>query len=487
VSLLTSLAAYYKFDGSMADSAGGAGGTFTSPGSNTPSGAPANAYVTGKIGQGVRGQVQVANFTLGSQWSVSFWVNNPNQAALPIYGPTGTYAAQLINYAVFGTSAGIYWEQASPGGNSRFGFYDGVANAGSWFTAPAAFVHFVITYNAGTVQFWKDGVLDQTFTGRTNPGPHFNAVNQGYAGFLQQNGSLDELGFWNRPLTGSEIARLYNSGNALSHPFPDAPTIVSVSPAAGPRETAVTITGTGFVSGATVAFDGIPATSVVFVSATSITCVTPAHAAGAVNVVVRNPDLQTGTAINAFTYSAGLPSSSAGSRLLDLLPPGRLWELEAGSTLHRLMVGVGDEVDRVITRARDLFEETDPRTAIETIGDWERVLALPDEQVIAIPATLAQRRVAVTQKLVGRTGQNLSFFTALCAACGYPVNQIERFATSMLRVNGRVGARVYGEAWAYTMRITLNAPTAGALSVADFERVVRHATHAHIVVVFTYL
>ena len=495
MSLLTGLSAFYKFNGNGYDEVTAASGSFPTPGGSTPVGAPAQGYVTGKLSQGVQGQFALPGLGPGisSQWSASFWVKNPSQATLPM--AAGSYFGLLLNHATPSGSTGLIWEQASPGGQSRVCYFDASVAArvsGNWFTAPNAYVHVVWNFNAGAGELWINGVLDATFTGLVNVGA-LNMVNAGYGGVGWQNGSLDELGIWGgRILTSGEIARLYNAGNALSHPFPAAPVVTIVDPATGPATggAAVTITGTGFVSGATVAFDGIPATSVVFVSATSITCVTPAHAAGAVNVVVTNPDLQTGTAVNAFSYlavAAPPPVSSAGSRLLDLLPPGRLWQLEAGSFLHRLLVGIGDEVERVIVRARDLVEETDPRTATETIAEWERNLALPDEQVLSIPATLAGRRVAVTQKLVGRTGQDLQFFTALCAACGYPLNALDRYAAAMLRVNGRVGARLYGAAWAYSMRLTLNAPTAGALSTADFERVIRHVTHAHIVVVFTYL
>src|SRR6266849_2493375 len=48
----------------------------------------------------------------------------------------------------------------------------------------------------------------------------------------------------------------------------------------GEGVTAVTITGTNFVTGATVMFGGTGATSVVVVSATQITATTAAHAAG---------------------------------------------------------------------------------------------------------------------------------------------------------------------------------------------------------------
>lgn len=66
--------------------------------------------------------------------------------------------------------------------------------------------------------------------------------------------------------------------------------------------TSVAITGTGFGDGATVTFGGVAATSVVVVNHKLITCVTPAHANGAVNVVVTNLDTSTATGTGAFTY-----------------------------------------------------------------------------------------------------------------------------------------------------------------------------------------
>ena len=85
------------------------------------------------------------------------------------------------------------------------------------------------------------------------------------------------------------------------------PTVTAISPTSGSTSggTSVTITGTNFVSGATVSLGGSAATGVSVVSSTSITATTPAHAAGAVNVVVTNPDTQSGTLNSGFTYSSG--------------------------------------------------------------------------------------------------------------------------------------------------------------------------------------
>jgi hypothetical protein len=63
------------------------------------------------------------------------------------------------------------------------------------------------------------------------------------------------------------------------------------------------IKGTGFVDGLTVTFGGSDATSIVVVDAFTITCLTPAHAVGSVDVVVTNPDGQAATLTNGFAYS----------------------------------------------------------------------------------------------------------------------------------------------------------------------------------------
>jgi hypothetical protein len=64
----------------------------------------------------------------------------------------------------------------------------------------------------------------------------------------------------------------------------------------------VTINGTGFQNGATVTFGGAAATNIVVVNSTKITAKTPAHAAGAVNVTVTNPDTTSATLVNGYTY-----------------------------------------------------------------------------------------------------------------------------------------------------------------------------------------
>lgn len=86
-------------------------------------------------------------------------------------------------------------------------------------------------------------------------------------------------------------------------PLP-APTISEVKPNTGPTAggTLVIITGNNFNSGATVRIGGISATSVVVLSATEMTAVSPASIAGAKDVIVTNPDGQQAALSSAFKY-----------------------------------------------------------------------------------------------------------------------------------------------------------------------------------------
>jgi hypothetical protein len=80
--------------------------------------------------------------------------------------------------------------------------------------------------------------------------------------------------------------------------------------------TEVTVTGTGFLDGATVQFDGEEATDVVFVSSTELTCVTPVHAGGLVDVQVTNPNSVHATLVDGYGYWVVFTSNS----LSDITP-----------------------------------------------------------------------------------------------------------------------------------------------------------------------
>lgn len=180
-------------------------------------------------------------------------------------------------------------------------------------------------------------------------------------------------------------------------------------------------------------------------------------------------------------------SHAAYARMLKgLLPPGVLQRVEGDAVLTAALEAIADELVRIDARGKTLLAESDPRTATETLSDWERILSLPDERVTTIPGTTAGRRVAITQKLTGRGGQNYAFFEALCEACGYPLVSIVNYVADVFRVDDRVDSRVFDATFANTITFVLSPPTPGALPQADFERVIRHAVHAHVITSFLF-
>ena len=115
-------------------------------------------------------------------------------------------------------------------------------------------------------------------------------------------------------IVGKTMANLTANGPTWSFTTagtpPPSPTVTAISPTSGTTSggTPVTITGTGFIAGASVSIGGSPATNVNVSSSTSIIAITGARAAGVVNVVVTNPDARTGTLLNGYTYISPNPA-----------------------------------------------------------------------------------------------------------------------------------------------------------------------------------
>ena len=87
------------------------------------------------------------------------------------------------------------------------------------------------------------------------------------------------------------------------------PTLTSVAPSSGSTAgaTAVTLTGTNLTGATAVAFGGAAATGFTVNNATTLTATTPAHAAGAVSVVVTTAG-GTATLTNGYTYTVPAPT-----------------------------------------------------------------------------------------------------------------------------------------------------------------------------------
>ena len=183
-----------------------------------------------------------------------------------------------------------------------------------------------------------------------------------------------------------------------------------------------------------------------------------------------------------------MDGAAYGRALKKLLPPGPVWRLVTESVLSRLFHGTGDELARVEARGRTWVEETDPRTATETLAEWERMLGLPDEDILAIPGTNAERRRAIVQKLLRTGGQSPAYFVGLALACGWVVYVTEPFGATVARCGtARCGDPMNGTAWAFAWRVEVDSSLAGALSSDELERVLTRVKPAHTVIDFYYL
>jgi uncharacterized protein YmfQ (DUF2313 family) len=96
--------------------------------------------------------------------------------------------------------------------------------------------------------------------------------------------------------------------------------------------------------------------------------------------------------------------SSAYLQLLQrLLPKGKLWTVDPGSTLTKVLQAMADELARVDARSDVLLNEAKTTTTIELITDFEREYGLPDD-CFEIEDTITERQAVVNTKfkLIGR-------------------------------------------------------------------------------------
>jgi hypothetical protein len=101
------------------------------------------------------------------------------------------------------------------------------------------------------------------------------------------------------------------------------PVVSSVAPTSGPPAggTPVTITGSGFTGATSVRFAGQPATNVVVVSDTSITCKTPPAAEDEVATITVQTPGGSGTSAPLFTYTGSTGTADVFPAFVPIIPP----------------------------------------------------------------------------------------------------------------------------------------------------------------------
>jgi uncharacterized protein YmfQ (DUF2313 family) len=126
-----------------------------------------------------------------------------------------------------------------------------------------------------------------------------------------------------------------------------------------------------------------------------------------------------------------------GQQFALLFPTGPAWPTAEESVFQRTIRGIAAIFGLVAQRADDLLVvESDPRSTIELLEDWERAFGLPDP-CAAEPLTIADRQRTLVNRITAEGGQSVAFFKAVAAALGYTI-AVHEFSPFMCGVS-RVG------------------------------------------------
>ena len=114
--------------------------------------------------------------------------------------------------------------------------------------------------------------------------------------------------------------------------------VTNITPACGSAAggTAVTITGSNFLSGATVLIGGVAASNVVIVSSNTVTALTPTNNVGTKIISVTNTNSQFGAMTNGFTYVTALSFGGLGSITPAIEAATLTWSAGTGAASYRI-------------------------------------------------------------------------------------------------------------------------------------------------------
>src|SRR3990167_24511 len=124
------------------------------------------------------------------------------------------------------------------------------------------------------------------------------------------------------------------------------PTLASITPSSGAAAggTGFTLTGTNLTGATGITFDGVAATSVNVVNSTTVTGVTPAHAVGAVDVVITTPQ-GTATLTDGYEYlTTAVGQSAYGGKIACLNTDNNLIAATADNSTSIVWGGSGTNV-----------------------------------------------------------------------------------------------------------------------------------------------
>lgn len=211
--LSTSLVSYWNFDSdNSTDSVGGNDGTDNSM-----------SYSSGQIGDGADFDggssyisIPTSGFPSGnSARTINLWVYfntkpaNDTSRSWVIYGtPTATHEIQFEAQQISGE------QNLDVDANSLDYFENWSYSTNTWYMVS-------YTFDGSIARLYVDGSQMGSGSGSQTLATilSLGRIGGNISGGSYWDGSMDEIGVWDRQLSGSELTELYNSGAGLAYPF----------------------------------------------------------------------------------------------------------------------------------------------------------------------------------------------------------------------------------------------------------------------------
>lgn len=150
--------------------------------------------------------------------------------------------------------------------------------------------------------------------------------------------------------------------------------------------------------------------------------------------------------------SARFSAADYAAALMKLLPRGRVWPRDAGSTQATAVACFAPAMERVDAAAVQLLADAFPGSTTNLLDEWEASLGLPDP-CLGADATLLQRRAQVLSRITDSGGQSAQRFIDFAAQLGFVI-EITTFAPFRTG-RSRVGSPLNSPDWSFGWRVTI--------------------------------
>ena len=130
------------------------------------------------------------------------------------------------------------------------------------------------------------------------------------------------------------------------------------------------------------------------------------------------------------------------AQLHGLLPTGRAWPDEVGTTIDSLVEALAAQMAEIDREGARLLDEIRPSTTFSLLPDWERVVGLPDV-CSRLGSTITIRRASLLEKVVTKPTLNASEFERIGETFGatITVEELDQARADMIPGLDTTGGR----------------------------------------------